>query len=110
VSGIGGFDLMDLSRQLFALCDASTWDESRRIVQANPALVDVNNDALLFGLINQAERLGDSTAAAGFKQVSTFLQRCRDLGIDAAVAQMARGEEKHVANAQQLLGRLAEGT
>jgi hypothetical protein len=95
------YDLETFTRQFFALCDASTWSEVRRIIDGLPALVEVNSDALLFGLIDRAERLGDTAAAGSLEQASTFLQRCRDVGTDTAFAEMSR-HAKMATNLEQL--------
>lgn len=51
----------------------------------------------------------DTHAGPSLKQVAMLLQRCRDVGIETAFAEMARGDIKRAANMKQLVARLAKG-
>lgn len=106
---VESFDSANVLRQLFAIIDASTWAESRRIIDSYPAVVTINADAILLGFVTHAENLGYSEVAASLKQVSTLLERCRDVGCEAAFAEMARGDVKIAAKSKEFLARLANG-
>ena len=103
------YDFNSLLPQLGALINASTWAESRQIIDESPVLVAVNSDAILFGFIDHAERLGDTAAATNFMQVSKLLRRCREVGIDRAFAEMSLAEVRSAGTAQRFFDRLERG-
>jgi hypothetical protein len=95
--------------QLNALFNATTWAESRHIIDEYPALATDNSDAIIFMFIHHAERLGDTAAAANFKQVSTLLRRCREVGIDKAFAERSHAEVRSAATTHEFFDRLERG-
>ena len=67
---------------------AETWDQSQRIVAQNPDLLTDEADALLTQLCAAAEAQGEEDAARHFTTHRDLLRRCREIGIEAAFAEI----------------------
>ena len=68
---------------------AQSWDESQRIVEANPDLLSDEADAALAQMIDVASTQGDENAVRILEEHRALLRRCREIGIAAAFAEHA---------------------
>jgi len=64
---------------------APTWDKSKRFLQSHPELLQPEVDALLQEVATHQE---DDRARASIEEHRLLLARCRDMGIDAAFAEL----------------------
>jgi len=69
---------------LWQLMEADTWVESQRVVEANPDLLSDDVAKLLDEVIGTSRQREDHQAAAIFGQTKQFLERCREVGAEAA--------------------------
>lgn len=65
---------------------ARTWDESRRVVEEHPELLDDEADDLLGRLLEAARSRGDESGERVFEEHRALLRRCREVGVEAAFA------------------------
>jgi hypothetical protein len=91
-----------LAERLVAFVAAKTWDESQDMLEADPELLSDRADAILAGFI---EATRDNPAAVeSLAEHRALLQRCREIGIEAAFAEMAPSLAEAVAALNQAAG------
>jgi tetratricopeptide (TPR) repeat protein len=76
-----------ISEAVLAFINADTWTESQRIVEAQQALLLTDDADQYFDVLLQ-QYAGDENATRTLTQHRTLLRRCREVGIDAAFAEM----------------------
>ena len=76
-----------LLETLQAFFQADTWNESQRIVEQHPELLDEEADKLLTQLIQAAKNQGDQNAVDLFQEHQELLRACRVKGISQAFAE-----------------------
>jgi succinate dehydrogenase flavin-adding protein (antitoxin of CptAB toxin-antitoxin module) len=86
-------DPEQLKQTIFALIQAETWEESRRILEAHPELLTDEADAVLGRFIDTAQAQGDEAALRIFERHRALLRRCREVGVEEAFAELKRGSE-----------------
>ncbi len=77
-----------LSEVLRDFIQATTWEESRRILEAHPELATDNADGVLVKLIDIARQDKDESAERIIESHREFLQNVRRQGAEAAFAQV----------------------
>jgi len=85
--------LFDLAKQtmdgkLIRYIAMPTWDESRAFLEKHPELLAVKIDADLQQYIQGATLRGDADQVKVFEEHRQLLQRCREVGIDQAYAEL----------------------
>jgi hypothetical protein len=75
---------IDRQKRLQEFLAAETWDESRRILEAHPTLLDPQTDQILADIRVGAEARGDEDTARLIDDHIALLGRCREIGIAAA--------------------------
>ena len=81
-------DPRKLLETLQAFINADTWAESRRILDDHPELLSDEADALLAHLVEAARAQGDERARRVLEQHRDLLRRCREVGVEAAFADL----------------------
>ncbi len=78
---------MPLLETLQQFIQADTWDESQRILEAHPELLEDRTLTLLDDLIKGAQQQNNENAVRLFQEHRALLERCRQVGIPRAFAE-----------------------
>ena len=89
-----------------AFVQADTWAASQRIIEAHPELLSDEADQLLGRLVAIARQQGDAQAEGTFTEYRQLLARCRQVGVEAALAERAMEEDEIPAELGALLEAL----
>jgi hypothetical protein len=85
--------LPPLMEQLLAFVQAETWQDSQRMVDEHPELLSEQADTWMEKLAGMAYEQGDEQLTAALEEHRVLLQRCREVGVEAAFEEKAGGAE-----------------
>ena len=84
------FDADQFLRAVVQFVNAGTWDESRRIVERTPLLLDPRADDLLRQV---AAAQPDPQVRQAVEEHRALLRRCREVGSESAFAEKTSGSD-----------------
>ena len=82
-------DSIQLFDVIQTFIQADTWAASQRVIEAHPELLSDEADQLLGQLVGVARQQGDAQAEGAFTEHRQLLARCRQVGVEAALAERA---------------------
>jgi hypothetical protein len=80
-----GIAISSLQEALYHFVQAETWNESREILQSHPELLEEAADREIAHLIELARHRADEETADLLQEHRGLLERCRSIGIKAAI-------------------------
>jgi hypothetical protein len=96
------------SRSLTEFLLSGSWSDSRRLLVLHPEFLDPATDELVEGLIATRRQNGDELQAKVLEQQLGLLRRCRQVGVDAAFAELSGQPRTFVMEEPEAVRRQAE--
>jgi hypothetical protein len=100
-------DSVQLFDVIQAFIQADTWAASQRLIEAHPELLSEEADQLVGQLVAIARQQGDDQAEGAFTEYRHLLARCRQVGVEAALAERATERDEVPSELGALLDALS---